>query len=349
MSAVRFMLDEEHSLTRRSPLARYICGRLSGYNVVIVTLSINAQGKVFTAVAACELRANFPNLVHFLLVGIGGGVPSQGTDVRLGDVVIGAPGDQHAGIVQYDLGKEQIDGFVRRGYLAPPPRDLLEILPLEMSTLESKFTSSVKKVQDRCLYPQFIRPPPEQDLLFESTYPHSPGNDSCECCDRCYVIPRSPRENDTMPTIHYGLIASGDRVIKNAIKRDELAREAGGAICFEMEAAGLMNDFPCLVIRGICDYCDSHKNDAWHEYAAVAAAAVAKEILELIHPGISPTKDPGTIVNIPRIEDTSANVQGDGPHLDAGLCPTVFSGTFNSGHGKQYNIGCVTGGSLFFG
>jgi hypothetical protein len=49
-----------------------------------------------------------------------------------------------------------------------------------------------------------------------------------------------------------------------------------------MEAAGLMNDFPCLVIRGICDYADSHKNDCWQRYAAAAAAACAKEILHIM-------------------------------------------------------------------
>lgn len=53
-------------------------------------------------------------------------------------------------------------------------------------------------------------------------------------------------------------------------------------MCFEMEAAGLMNNFPCLVIRGICDYADSHKNKKWQIYAAATAAACAKEILSVI-------------------------------------------------------------------
>ena len=30
-----------------------------------------------------------------------------------------------------------------------------------------------------------------------------------------------------------------------------------------MEAAGLMDSFPCIVIRGIYDYADSHKNKMW--------------------------------------------------------------------------------------
>jgi hypothetical protein len=53
-------------------------------------------------------------------------------------------------------------------------------------------------------------------------------------------------------------------------------------LCFEMEAAGLMNYLPCLVIRGICDYADSHKNKRWQGYAAAAAAAYARELLQYI-------------------------------------------------------------------
>jgi len=60
--------------------------------------------------------------------------------------------------------------------------------------------------------------------------------------------------------------------------------EFGGVLCFEMEAAGLMNSFPCLVIRGICDYADSHKNKKWQAYAAATAAACAKEVLSVIPP-----------------------------------------------------------------
>ena len=65
--------------------------------------------------------------------------------------------------------------------------------------------------------------------------------------------------------IHYGLIASGNRVIKHGGTRDKLGQELG-ILCFEMEAAGLMDNFPCLVIGGICDYADSHKNNQWQGY-----------------------------------------------------------------------------------
>ena len=95
-------------------------------------------------------------------------------------------------------------------------------------------------------------------------------------CDPTQIIRRKPRDM----RVHYGLIASGNRVVKDAIFRDEINKKLGGnVLCFEMEAAGLMNDFPCLVIRGICDYADSHKNKDWQEHAAAVAAAFAKELL----------------------------------------------------------------------
>ena len=85
------------------------------------------------------------------------------------------------------------------------------------------------------------------------------------------------------PVVHYGLIASGNAVMRSAQRRDEL-QSALDVICFEMEAAGLMDDFPCIVIRGICDYSDDHKNKIWQPYAAVAAAAYAKDLLRVILP-----------------------------------------------------------------
>lgn len=51
-----------------------------------------------------------------------------------------------------------------------------------------------------------------------------------------------------------------------------------------MEAAGLMNRFPCLVIRGICDYSDSHKNKNRQGWAAMTAAAYTKDLLKEINP-----------------------------------------------------------------
>jgi hypothetical protein len=71
--------------------------------------------------------------------------------------------------------------------------------------------------------------------------------------------------------------------MRHGITRDAM-RKKHQILCFEMEAAGLMNDFPCLVIRGICDYSDTHKHKLWQRYAAATAAAYAKELLGVIPP-----------------------------------------------------------------
>ncbi|KAF7546388.1 hypothetical protein G7Z17_g8463 [Cylindrodendrum hubeiense] len=103
----------------------------------------------------------------------------------------------------------------------------------------------------------------------------------CRFCDMAKVIKRKPRDM----RVHYGLVASGNQVIKDATFRDKLNKDLGGQVlCVEMEAAGLMKNFPCIIIRGICDYADSHKNDDWHEHAAAVAAACAKELLEYVQP-----------------------------------------------------------------
>ena len=89
------------------------------------------------------------------------------------------------------------------------------------------------------------------------------------------------RTTHTGPHIHYGLISSRNQVVKDAQVRDSL-REKYNVLCVEMEAAGVMNTIPCLVIRGICDYADTHKNKVWQEYASAAAAAYAKLLLSFV-------------------------------------------------------------------
>jgi nucleoside phosphorylase len=97
------------------------------------------------------------------------------------------------------------------------------------------------------------------------------------------ILRHERAEDEDNLVVHYGLIASGNKLMKDALLRDALIAERG-VLCFEMEAAGLMNHFPCLVIRGICDYSDSHKNKEWQGYAAMAAAAYAKDLLCRIVP-----------------------------------------------------------------
>jgi nucleoside phosphorylase len=213
------------------------------------------------------MRWTFTALRFGLLVGIGGGVPSAEHDVRLGDVVVSKPTDTSGGVIQYDFGKTvQAGRFQRTGSLNKPPIVLLGAVAslnakhmMEEPALSKHITDMAVKYTR--LQPTTVSPGAQNDRLFEAEY--------------------GPPREDGSPAIHYGLIASGNQVMRDGRTRERLRQELN-VLCFEMEAAGLMDDFPCLVIRGICDYADSHKNKQWQPYAATTAAAYAKELLQTI-------------------------------------------------------------------
>ncbi|KIY02614.1 uncharacterized protein Z520_01079 [Fonsecaea multimorphosa CBS 102226] len=108
MSAVRYMLDEEHARLpeREGDPNSYIFGEMCGRNLVIGYLPEGFQGIGAATAVATHMQRSFPSAKLPLLIGIGGGIPSTVHDIRLGDVVTGMPEGGHGGVVQYDLGKE---------------------------------------------------------------------------------------------------------------------------------------------------------------------------------------------------------------------------------------------------
>ncbi|KAL6805346.1 hypothetical protein J3E68DRAFT_433382 [Trichoderma sp. SZMC 28012] len=126
---------------------------------------------------------------------------------------------------------------------------------------------------------EYGRPDPGSDKLYSSDPVQTLGPDKDLASELIERPGRSEKEDN--PAVHYGLIASADGFMEDAQIRDILAEELD-VLCFEMEAAGLMNSFPCLVIRGICDYSDRHWFKEWRGYAAMAAAAYAKALLEVV-------------------------------------------------------------------
>ena len=119
----------------------------------------------------------------------------------------------------------------------------------------------------------------DKDQLFKVELEHE-GSEDCEECDQTMIVKRPSRRN-LMPKVHYGNIASGNKEMKDGASRDQIAKKEK-VMCFEMEAAGLMDNFPCLVIRGICDYADSHKSSIWQPYAAATSAAFARILLGFV-------------------------------------------------------------------
>jgi len=232
------------------------------------------------------MRWTFHSIRFGLMVGIGGGVPSEEIDIRLGDVVVSKPEGIYGGVIQYDFGKTVEEGrFKRTGSLNRPPDVLLNAVSslqakhiredAEFATHLSELLSKYPKLRQTATH-QGV----EHDQLFEAEYNHQGGGATCRHCEVGRVLPRDNRSGDE-PHVHYGLIASGNQVMREGSTRERLRKELH-VLCFEMEAAGLMNNFPCLVIRGICDYADTHKNKRWQPYAAATAAAYAKELLSII-------------------------------------------------------------------
>ncbi|KAK8041743.1 hypothetical protein PG993_006266 [Apiospora rasikravindrae] len=292
MSAVRYMLDKQHDdlPPKQGDPNSYILGELSGHRVALACLP-GLQGKGSAAVVATNLARSFPSIKWRFLVGIGGGVPHDGDhDIRLGDVVVGMPEGAYGGVVQYDLGKDKDgDVFTRKGYLEMSPSQLRSAIMRMRSDhydrgnqIQENITAMLER-SDR-IKAVYQRPAAETDVLFNAEYLHLPDRSTCLDCDVNMIVKRPPRSSES-PEIHYGLIASGDRVLRSAAKRAKEIRQVGEDIlCFEMEAAGLMTEFSGLVVRGISDYADSHKNDGWQHYAAAAAAACVKELLSRVYP-----------------------------------------------------------------
>ena len=280
LAAAAEMLDEEHQDLPQDPTDSniYTFGRISEHNVVISCLPAGQMGTNSAAIVASQMKSRFPSLRFGLMVGIGGGVPCAESDIRLGDIVISQPHMQHGGVVQYDFGKTGVDGqFIRTGSLNAPPAILLLNALAKLRANHIRGRIKLYEYLSACVrLPKFAYQGEDSDVLYNATYSHVSGP-TCVGCSREEVVSRDPRE-DTNPLLYFGKIASGNQVMKDAVTRDRLSKELGGILCFEMEAAGLMNNFPCLAVRGICDYADSHKNKKW------VAAACAKELLVIIPP-----------------------------------------------------------------
>lgn len=299
------MLDEIHpDLPKpQHDSNAYTLGRIDQHNVVIACLPMGMIGNNKSATVAAHMSSTFPSIKFGLMVGIGGGVPPK---VRLGDIVVSKPVDTYSGVVQWDFGTAgKGSSFERIGSLNHPPAALLTALTKLQSKHDmqgSEISTHLEHLKKKWpkLASKYLRSDCLKDVLFRSSYQHIEKNttendkedeeeeeeeaqESCTHCDPAQVVTRRPENRDMR--IHYGLIASGNQVIMDAVRRNEINKMLGGnVLCFEMEAAGLMNDFPCLVIRGICDYADSHKNKNWQEHGAAVAAAFAKEFISMVPP-----------------------------------------------------------------
>ncbi|RFU74295.1 ankyrin repeat-containing [Trichoderma arundinaceum] len=292
VAAAKEMLDVNFGILEEQDTAdtnSYTLGQIGKHYVVIAGLGGQYGTTSATAVAINMMRTFSQSLRIGLMVGIGAGIPSPILDIRLGDVVVSYPEGTCGGVLQYDMGKLVKDGkFQRTGSLNSVPRSLLTaVTNMRAAALTDDpiYPEYIEKAMQRNTRTRrsFGRPDESTDRLFRVEHEHPTAAGTCKDCPKEWETPRDERE-ETDPQIHYGIIASGNVVMKHGATRERFRRETG-ALCFEMEAAGLMMDFPCIVVRGICDYADSHKNDEWQGYAALAAATYVKELLSYVPTG----------------------------------------------------------------
>lgn len=288
------MLDELHDPLPASKFDRniYTLGSIGKCNVVITCPSMGTAAPDINVMTIMFYKIKFN-----LLVGVGSGIPP---DIRLGDVVVGTFEGLRLSEMTLNSGdaEAKISVHAETWATAPP-----YLLLLALKKIKTEYWLSGSKIPEYLetlkrdspgLASRYLKSDSLEDLLFDADYGHvtpdfaslglipSEEND-CRFCDKTMTLKRHPREM----RVHYGLIASANQEIKSALLRDGLSREFGGKLlCIEMETAKMnslsLSRFPCLVIRGICDYADSHKNKEWRDHAAIMAAAYAKDLLQYV-------------------------------------------------------------------
>ncbi|THX52303.1 purine and uridine phosphorylase [Aureobasidium pullulans] len=316
--------DDEHDIygKQEGDSNAYSTGRIGQHDIVLAHMP--GMGKSSAANVASGLRSSFTGIKLALIVGICGAVPipSPNNPIILGDVIISNS------VIEFDFGRQYPDHFERKSgtkdTLGRPNSDIRALLSkLEVRHVREKLgekilqnLANLREKMDTARYPGV-----DQDRLFAATHRHMHRAESssrdCLClmarshsdpvckkasectCDvlECNLL--ATLENPTRrkrldaeaptPLVHIGTIGSASTVMKSAEHRDLIA-QGDNIIAFEMEGAGVWDNLPCVIIKGVCDYADSHKNKRWQGYAAATAASAAKAFLDYWSPKQCSTK-----------------------------------------------------------
>lgn len=234
-----------------------------------VILCQSGMGNDNAATAATDALRSFPNVEHVIMTGIAGGCPNPDVPsehVRLGDIVFSG----EAGIVEYDFVKEEPNSRKTRSSPQKPSARILDVasaICADEMLGKRPWLNEIEQIIEKI--PGCARPPSSMDIL------HAP--------DQTIIEHPKGAERHDQPVVHNGGIGTADTLQKNPQSRDEL-RDKYRVKAIEMEAGGMQNaawahDRSIMVVRGICDYCDTFKNDAWQNYAAAVAAAFTKILI----------------------------------------------------------------------
>jgi nucleoside phosphorylase len=280
-AAAQEMLDEEHVELEKAAddTNLYSVGEMQGHNIVITCIAPGSTGVGQSTRTIPQLKKTYPNIRFSLIVGISSGMPVS--DIRLGDVVVSQPSAVNGGVIVYDTDK-RASSLPDWNYLLDPPPQVVINAITQVRTDHMRKTAKMKEyiaaASDR---PAFSRASAGPDLLFQNSYKHVGTQRSCDACVKTNLVSRSVRESTNK--VLYGKIGLGKKAYDGAW-RDQLGKDLGGVLCLDSQASGLNKSFPCVNIRGIFNYCDSHwlGSASWAGFASIAAAAYAKELLSAI-------------------------------------------------------------------
>ncbi|KAJ4854324.1 uncharacterized protein T069G_11303 [Trichoderma breve] len=223
-------------------------------------------------------------------------LPNMGTgadEILLGDVVISKT------VIQHTLGRQYPNKFVAKDTVY----DSLGRPNKDVRTLIASFETERRRRQLRQKAGQYLRdlqsaaikerhrcsyryPGVGEDKLFAASYRHKHrASQKCKCtqetnglCEEAAQALCSTLMCDEGQLIFVGCVASGDTVMKSGEHRDRIAGQRD-IMAFEMEGAGIWDEVSCVIVKGVCDYADSHKNKVWQPFAAATAASVMKAML----------------------------------------------------------------------
>ncbi|KAH8777614.1 nucleoside phosphorylase domain-containing protein [Diaporthe sp. PMI_573] len=319
--AVQDVFDQRWDEVKYGKMAgdpnQYTMGVIGRHHVIVVHMP--GMGKSNGASVAANCRASFPNLGLVLVVGICGGVPftRSGVEIILGDIIVSDGLIQYDFGRQFPDRFVRMSETISKpnaeilSFLNKTKGRWWTNRLKDRTALHLKYLSNSTELGGIAEYPGACR-----DKLYEATYRHKhQAAFNCEVCNRCqtkkdpvckaaltldceslqcddrHLVDRKrlvgaadeseTKKNHADPSIHFGLYASGDKVMKSGEEREIIAKDEG-VMAFEMEGSGVWEGFPgrCLVVKAVCDYADSHKNKRWQSYAAASAAAFTKAFLE---------------------------------------------------------------------
>ncbi|KAH7228866.1 nucleoside phosphorylase domain-containing protein [Fusarium oxysporum] len=274
----QFEEEEVKEITKDYGAYRY--GRIDSLHLVLARPL--KKGRVAMTVMATFLQSRFRNLKLVILTGICGGIPSAvtGHDLLFGDIVVD-PRRLDADVQVSGIKIEQDSG----GCSTTWARGLRSAIETDdcLGYFKARIMDFLKPLQ-RAAPAKYKYPGAGKDRLYQHDYPHF-----CEKCrmnqNLAYYYKRKLEDDGRAdeaqtPNVILGPVVSTEDVLRDPEKRDNLGTK--GTVAIEMEADAVCEVFPCIVIKAVSDYADSHKNDAYQDYASATAASATMVMLVIL-------------------------------------------------------------------